>query len=177
MQAEAYHVFRSGDSTTSLVQAGNRSISFWGHILFVDCALNKQVSSGAHVISNDRTTCCYPMQADILRILLARNCNFDIGPCYTVEAFTSVMNAYHVNHITNSLHHPQSNGLTEKCVQIVKNLFYKAKEEGKDLFKWLMIYCNTPLSDSLQSLMQILKSRSARSDLHMSNTARQLLGL
>ena len=27
----------------------------------------------------------------------------DNGPCYTVEAFTSIMNAYHVNHITRSL--------------------------------------------------------------------------
>ena len=59
----------------------------------------------------------------------------DNGPCYTANAFTSVMNAYHVNHITSSSHYPQSNGHAEKYVQIMKNLFYKAKEEGKDLFK------------------------------------------
>ena len=35
-----------------------------------------------------------------------------------------------------------------------------------------MIYHNTPLSSTLQSLMQILESRSARSSLPMSNTAR-----
>ena len=63
----------------------------------------------------------------------------DNGPYYTAEAFTSVMNAYHVNHITNSPHYPQSNGLAEKFAQIVKSLFCKAKEEGKDLFKCLMI--------------------------------------
>ena len=40
-----------------------------------------------------------------------------------------------------------------------------------------MIYCNTPLSGSLQSLMQILHSRWARYDLPMSNAARQQLGL
>ena len=99
----------------------------------------------------------------------------DNGPCYTVEAFTIVMNAYHVNHITSSSHNPQSNGLAEKYVQIVKTLFYKAKEEGKDLFKYLVIYCNTPLSGSLQSLMQILQSRNIISDLPMSNAARQQL--
>ena len=87
------------------------------------------------------------------------------------------MNAYHVNHITSSLHYPQSNRLTERYVQIVKSLFYKTKEEGKDLFKCLMIYCNTSLSGSLQSPMQILQSRSARFYLHMPNTARQQLGL
>ena len=40
-----------------------------------------------------------------------------------------------------------------------------------------MIYHNTPLSGSLQSLMQILQNRFARSDLPMSNAARQQLGL
>ena len=85
----------------------------------------------------------------------------DNGPCYTADAFTSVMNAYHVNHISRSPHYPQSNGFAEKYAHIVKSLFYKAKEEGKDLFKCLMIYHNTPLSGSLQSLMQILQNRCA----------------
>ena len=59
----------------------------------------------------------------------------------------------------------------------MKSLFYKAKEEEKDLFKCLMIYQNAPLIGSLQSLMQILQNRCARSDLPMSNTARQQIGL
>ena len=101
----------------------------------------------------------------------------DIGPCYTSEAFTSAMKAYNINHITNSPHHPQSNGLAVKYVQIVKSLFYKAKKEGKDLFKCLMIYPNTPLTGSLQSPMLILQSRSAISDLPMSNAARKQLDL
>ena len=101
----------------------------------------------------------------------------DKGPCYTVDAFTSVMNAYHFNHITCSPHYLQSNRLAEKYVQIVKSLFHKAKEDGKDLLKCLMIYHNTPLSGSLQSPMQILQSLCTRSDLPMSNTARHWLGL
>ena len=72
----------------------------------------------------------------------------DNGPCYTADAFTSVMNAYPVNHITNSPHYPLSHGLAEKYVQIVKSLFYKAKEEGKDLITCLMIYHNIPISGS-----------------------------
>ena len=63
----------------------------------------------------------------------------DNGPYYAVEAFTNMMKEYGFNHITNSPHYPQSIGLDEKSVQIVKNLFYKAKEERKDLFKCLMI--------------------------------------
>ena len=86
----------------------------------------------------------------------------DNGPCYTLEAFTNLMAQYNINHITSSPHYPQSNGLAEKYVQIVKNLFHKAKEEGKDLYQCLMMYCNTPLSNALQSPKQILTSRSAR---------------
>ena len=51
----------------------------------------------------------------------------DNGLFFTADAFTSVMNAYHVNHITSSPQYPQSNGCAEKYVQIVKSLFYKAK--------------------------------------------------
>ena len=67
--------------------------------------------------------------------------------------------------------------IAEKYVQLVKNLFYRAKEEGKDLFKCLMVYHYTPLSNTLQSSMQILSSRSARSDLPISNAARKQLGI
>ena len=78
-----------------------------------------------------------------------------------------------MNHIRSSPHYPQSNGLAEKYVQIVKNLFQKAQEEGKDLYQCLMAYRNTPLSSTLQLLMQILTSRAARSSLPMSNAARR----
>ena len=40
-----------------------------------------------------------------------------------------------------------------------------------------MVYHDTPLSSSLWSPMQILSSKSARSDLPMSNAARKQLGL
>ena len=40
-----------------------------------------------------------------------------------------------------------------------------------------MIYCNTPLTSSLNSLVKILQSRSTRSDLPMSNEAKQQFGL
>ena len=99
------------------------------------------------------------------------------GPCYVAETFTNLMKEYAVNHITSSLHYPQSNGLVEKFVQIIKNLFYKAKEEGVDINKYLMIYHNTPLANTSKSPMQMLQQRSARSQLPMSNAARRRLGI
>ena len=101
----------------------------------------------------------------------------DSGLCYSAESFTKLMTEYSVNHITSSPHSPQSNWLAEKYVQIVKNLFYKAKEEGTDLYKSLMIYRNTPLSHKLQSHMQILQSQTARTQLLMSSAARIQQGL
>ena len=65
----------------------------------------------------------------------------DNGPCYTAEAYTSVMNAYHVNHVPSSPHSPKSDGPAEKYVQIVKSLFYKAKNK-------IQIYSN--INDLLQ---------------------------
>ena len=101
----------------------------------------------------------------------------DNGPCYAREIFKELMKEYQVNHITSSPHYPQSNGLAEKYVQIIKNLFYKAKEEGQDLYKCLMIYRNTPLLSHLQSPMQILSSRATRSTLPLSNAAKRQMAI
>ena len=84
------------------------------------------------------------------------------------------MKEYAVNHITSSQHYPQLNGLMEKFIQIVKNLFSKVKEEGADIDKYLMIYHNTPLASTSKSPMQMLQQRSARSQLPMPNAARRL---
>ena len=40
----------------------------------------------------------------------------DNGPCYILQAFTNVMQAISINHITSFPHYPQANGLAEKYV-------------------------------------------------------------
>ena len=97
--------------------------------------------------------------------------------CYVAEMFTNLMKEYTVNHITSSPHYPQSNGLAEKFVQIVKNLFYKLKDEETDIYKYLMIYCNTLLQSTSKSPMQMLQQSSARSQLPMLNAACRQLGI
>ena len=101
----------------------------------------------------------------------------DNGPCFAAQEFKQLMMDMSVNHITSSPHYPQSNGLAEKYVQIVKNLFIKAYEEGTDYQKALMIYRNTPLDDNMLSPMQLLQGRAARSDLPMSYAAKVKHGL
>ena len=62
-----------------------------------------------------------------------------------------------VNHLTSSPHYPQSNGLAEKFVGIIKNLFHRAKEEGQSPYTALMVYRSTPINGTLQSPMQFHK--------------------
>ena len=82
-----------------------------------------------------------------------------------------------INYITCSPHYPQSNGLAEKFVGSVKNLFYKAKEEGQSPYRALMMYRNTPLCGGLQSPMQILQVRQVHTDLHVSHAAKVKMGI
>ena len=95
----------------------------------------------------------------------------DSRPCYTSKEFQTLMQSMSVNHLTSSPHYLQSNGLAEKYVRIIKNLFHKAKEKGQSPYTALMVYRNTPLNGTLQSLMQILQGRQACTDLPLSHAA------
>ena len=92
----------------------------------------------------------------------------DNRACYTSKEFQMLMQSMSVNHITNSPHYPQSNGLAEKFVGIIKNLFHKAKEEGQSPYTALMV---TPLNGTLLSPMQILQGRQALTNLPLSHAA------
>ena len=97
----------------------------------------------------------------------------DNGPCYTSKGFQMLMKSMTVNHITSSSHYPQINGLTEKFMGIVKNLFYK----GQSPYRALMMYRNTPLRGSLPSQMQILQGRQACTDLPLPHAAMVKMGV
>ena len=101
----------------------------------------------------------------------------DNGPCYTSKVFQMLMQSMSVNHVTSSPHYLQSNGLVEKFVGIIKNLFHKAKEEGQSPYTALMVYRNTPHNGSLQSSMQILQGRQACTDLPLSHAAKVKMGI
>ena len=81
-----------------------------------------------------------------------------------------------VNHLTSFPHHPQSNGLADKFVGIIKNLFHKAKEEGQSPYTALMVYRNTPINGTFQSMMQILQGRHTCTDLPLLHAAKVQMG-
>ena len=97
--------------------------------------------------------------------------------CYTSNEFQMLRQSMSVNHITSSPHYPKSNGLAEKFVGIIKNLFHKAKEEGQSPYTALMVPRNTPLNGTLQSPMQILQGRQACTDLPLLHAAKVKMGI
>ena len=99
------------------------------------------------------------------------------GCIKTSKEFQLLMQTMSVNHLASSPHDPHSNGLAEKFVGIVKTLFHKAKEEGQSPYTALMVYRNTPLNGILQSPMQILQGRQARTDLPLSHAAKVEMGI
>ena len=177
MQAAPEHVTGAGNTSTPKDKAYNKHHHFEGvlYLIVVDYTsrflmvhkLNSMTAQ--HVASHFKLIFS---EYGWLDTLVSDN-----GPCYTAEVFTNLMQKYSINHITNSLYYPQSNGLVEKFVADSEDLFYKAKEEGTNLYQSLMIYHNTPTIKQLGSPMQMLQSRSTRSQLLMSNTARRQLGL
>ena len=59
----------------------------------------------------------------------------------------------------SSPRNPQSNGMAERSVQIMKASLIKTMEEGEDMSLALLTYKTTPLSDRLPSPVELLNSR------------------
>ena len=66
---------------------------------------------------------------------------------------------------TSSPHYPQSNGMSERTIQTIKNLLRKADDEGNDPYIALLEYRNTPITGLQESPAQLLMSRMLKSKL------------
>ena len=82
----------------------------------------------------------------------------DNGPCYDSEEFRRFADSWKFKHATSSPTYPQSNGLAERTVQTVKNIFEKCDEAGDNKHLALMIYRSTPL-ESGESPAELLGRR------------------
>lgn len=65
----------------------------------------------------------------------------DNGPCYNCQLFRKFACEWGFSHTTSSPRYPQSNGLSERAVGIVKRLWRK----GDDRLSSLLVYNSTPL--------------------------------
>ena len=86
----------------------------------------------------------------------------DNGPRFSSHTLRCFTQQYQFNHHTSSPYHPQSNGMAEKAVQIVKRLMKKAVHDRKDLQLALLEYRNTPWSDAIGSPVQRLMGRQTK---------------
>ena len=69
----------------------------------------------------------------------------DNGPCYSSNEFKKFTEEWELEHQTSSPLYPKSNGLAERMVQTVKNIFKKCDESGENKDLGLLVYRATPL--------------------------------
>ncbi|KAF2878627.1 hypothetical protein ILUMI_27549 [Ignelater luminosus] len=89
----------------------------------------------------------------------------DNGPQFTSKLFKKFSQEWEFQHITSSPLYPQSNGLVERNVQIVKNSLIKAKQTNRDMYLVLLHYRNSPIEGINFSPAQLLMGRTLRATL------------
>ena len=89
----------------------------------------------------------------------------DNGPQYSAYSFKSFCNDWDFEHITSSPHYPQSNGIAERMVGIVKSVLKKAKHAGTDPQMALLCLRSTPIDSRTPSPAELLYGRKIRSNL------------
>ncbi|UYV75139.1 hypothetical protein LAZ67_12002608 [Cordylochernes scorpioides] len=84
----------------------------------------------------------------------------DNGRNYASREFNEFSNKWKFNHKTSSPHYSKSNGLTERAVQIAKNILRKCKQSGDDIQIALLNYRNTPREDMGSPAQRLLAIRT-----------------
>ena len=92
----------------------------------------------------------------------------DNGPAYDSVEFAKFAEDWGFSHTTASPHHPQANGLAERTVRTVKQIFKKCKDSKQDPLLALLNYRDTPLECGY-SPSQLLMHRSLRTTLPDAN--------
>lgn len=89
-------------------------------------------------------------------------CYSDNGRQFTSQLFKKFVAEWKFTHKLSSPYYPKSNGLSERAVQIVKNILKKCAEDNTSPRIALMNYRNTPRSDELLSPNERLMSRATK---------------
>lgn len=96
----------------------------------------------------------------IARLGAPKRIRSDNGPCYISREWRQLMDRYSIHHETSSPHYPESNGLAERAVQIVKNLWKKEEDKAHAL----LAYRTTPLESGSRP-DELMLGRKIRNDL------------
>ena len=71
---------------------------------------------------------------------ICKECFSDNGSQFSGKEFKEFLNTYQFKHTTSSPKYPQSNGLNESSVKIMKNLLGKSKFDGSDFYLNLLVH-------------------------------------
>ena len=85
----------------------------------------------------------------------------DNGPQYVSAEMKKFSNLYGFNHVTTSLHYPQSNGFAERMVKTIKKLL----SSSSDVYMALLSYRSTPLPWCSLSPTELLMGRRIKTDV------------
>lgn len=88
----------------------------------------------------------------------------DNGPPFNSNDFRKFCKDWGIDHQTSSPYLPRSNGLAERCIQTIKNIFKKCQGSGTDYYTSLLHYRTTRKND-LPSPAELLMSRNLRTKL------------
>ena len=93
----------------------------------------------------------------------------DNGPQFSAIEYSKFAEEWGFAHVTSSPYHPQSNGLAEKSVQIIKRMLNKSKRDGQDSYLSLLELRNTRVGD-IGSPAQLFMGRRLRTSLPVKAT-------
>lgn len=93
----------------------------------------------------------------------------DNGTCFTSMEFNSYLQSLGIQHLTTAPYHPQSNGMAERCVQILKKGLKKFTDGTLDqrVANILFSYRTTPQSTTGKTPAELMFNRHIRSKLDL----------
>ncbi|VVC40885.1 Integrase, catalytic core,Ribonuclease H-like domain [Cinara cedri] len=87
----------------------------------------------------------------------------DGGRQFTSEQFKQFAKDFDIELVNSSPTYAQSNGMVERAIQTVKKMLSKALEDGLDWNKCVMKYRNTPISEFIPALAELLFKKKVKS--------------
>lgn len=99
----------------------------------------------------------------------------DNGPQFYNFKMKQFSKDWNFKHDTSSPYWPQSNGMVERYVQTIKDMFKKVEEDGKDPYLALMEYRNTPIDENIMSPNDIMFNRKVRGIVPVRNINKKKL--
>ena len=89
----------------------------------------------------------------------------DNGPCYRGEQFAEFLRKKGIKHMTSSPYYPQSNGLAEAYVKVVKNMMKKALKCKVRFNDMLYQYRTSPVAGKKESPIELLEQWRPRTNV------------